>query len=126
MEQCYRHFEYKEYLGSLLIFTLLFHETPLSLAKDPWVGDIRQYGYMVGIGLVQNQQTKEPFPMIDRIGHHVGLTARTLGLLIRPIGNTMILMPPLSATLQELQQMTDILKVAISVVRASKNTEYKL
>jgi adenosylmethionine-8-amino-7-oxononanoate aminotransferase len=101
-------------------------DSPLSLAKDPWVGDIRQCGYMVGIGLVQNQQTKEPFPMIDRIGHHVGLTARTLGLLIRPIGNTMILMPPLSATLQELQQMTDILKVAISVVRASKNTEYKL
>jgi len=64
--------------------------------------------------------------MIERIGHHVGLTARTLGLLIRPIGNTMILMPPLSATLQELKQMVDILKVAISVVRASKNTEYKL
>jgi len=97
-----------------------------TLADDPWVGDIRQCGYMVGIELVQNQHTKEPFPVTDRIGHRVGLAARTLGLLIRPIGNTMILMPPLSASLQELQQMVDILKVAISVVRASKNTEYKL
>ena len=97
-----------------------------TLATDPWVGDIRQYGYMVGIELVQNQQTKEPFPMIDRIGHRVGLTARTLGLLIRPIGNTMILMPPLSASLQELKQMVDILRIAISVVRASQTTEYKL
>ncbi len=78
---------------------------------------------MVGIELVQNQQTKEPFPMTDRIGHRVEVTARTLGLLIRPIGNTMILMPPLSATLQELQQMVGILKVAISVVRASKSVE---
>ena len=97
-----------------------------TLATDPWVGDIRQCGYMVGIELVQNQQTKEPFPMIDRIGHRVGLTARTLGLLIRPIGNTMILMPPLSASLQELQQMVDILKVAIATVRASKAAEHKL
>jgi adenosylmethionine-8-amino-7-oxononanoate aminotransferase len=96
------------------------------LAKDPWVGDIRQCGYMVGIELVQNPDTKEPFPMTDRIGHRVGLAARTLGLLIRPIGNTMILMPPLSASLKELRQMVDILKIAISVVRASKNTEHKL
>jgi len=94
-----------------------------TLTDDPWVGDIRQCGYMVGIELVKNQHTKEPFPMSDRIGHRVGFTARTLGLLIRPIGNTMILMPPLSASLKELQQMVDILKVAISIVRASKPVE---
>jgi adenosylmethionine-8-amino-7-oxononanoate aminotransferase len=94
-----------------------------TLASDPWVGDIRQCGYMVGIELVQNQQTKAPFSVIDRIGHRVTLTARTLGLLIRPIGNTMILMPPLSSTVQELKQMVDIIKVAISVVRASKSTD---
>jgi len=94
-----------------------------TLASDPWVGDIRQCGYMVGIELVQNQQTKAPFSVFDRIGHRVTLTARTLGLLIRPIGNTMILMPPLSATVQELKQMVDIIKIAISVVRASKNVD---
>ena len=94
-----------------------------TLANDPWVGDIRQCGYMVGIELVQNQQTKAPFSVIDRIGHRVTLTARTLGLLIRPIGNTMILMPPLSATVQELKQMVDIIKIAISVVRASKSVD---
>ena len=93
------------------------------LANDPWVGDIRQCGYMVGIELVQNKVDKAPFPAIDRIGHRVGLTARSLGLLIRPIGNTMILMPPLSATLKELKQMVDILSVAISLVRASYSPE---
>ncbi len=94
-----------------------------TLANDPWIGDIRQRGYMVGIELVQNPKTKEPFPVIDRIGHRVTLAARALGLLIRPIGNTIILMPPLSATLQELKQMVDIIKVAISVVRASTSSE---
>jgi len=96
-----------------------------TLADDPWVGDIRQCGYMVGIELVQNPQSKEPFLIIDRIGHRVAIAARALGLLIRPIGNTMILMPPLSATLQELKQMVDILKVAISVVRASQSAGEK-
>jgi adenosylmethionine-8-amino-7-oxononanoate aminotransferase len=97
-----------------------------TLATDPWVGDIRQCGYMVGIELVQNQHSKEPFPLMNRIGHQVGLASRALGLLIRPIGNTMILMPPLSATLQELKQMVDILAVAISVVRASKDSKNDL
>ena len=96
-----------------------------TLICDPWVGDIRQCGYMVGIELVQSQKTKEPFPAIGRMGHRVTLAARALGLLIRPIGNTIILMPPLSATLQELKQMVDIIKIAISVVRASTNAEQK-
>ncbi len=94
-----------------------------ALADDPWVGDIRQCGYMVGIELIQDRQKKTPFPVGDRIGHQVAMAARTLGLLIRPINQTMVLMPPLSATIQELQQMVDILKIAISLVRASKKSE---
>lgn len=90
-----------------------------SLADDPWVGDIRQCGYMVGIELVQDQSQKIPFPASDRIGHKIAMTARALGLLIRPIGTIMILMPPLSATIKELEQMVAILKLAISVTRAS-------
>ena len=92
-----------------------------SLADDPWVGDIRQCGYMVGIELVQDKNQKFLFPGSDRIGQKIAMTARTLGLLVRPIGTVMILMPPLSATVKELDQMVAILKLAISVVRASVN-----
>ena len=106
--------------------TLNFSAFLKTLANDPWVGDIRQSGFMVGIELVQNQQTKAPFSVLDRIGHRVTFTARTLGLLIRPIGDTIILMPPLSATVQELKQMVDIITVAISVVRASNNEDKTL
>ncbi len=94
-----------------------------TLSTDPWVGDIRQCGYMVGIELVQDPHTKKPFPLSHRIGHHVTLAARALGLLIRPIGNTLILMPPLSTSLKELKQMIDIIKVAIPLVRASHNSK---
>jgi len=96
-----------------------------SLADDPWVGDIRQCGYMVGIELVQDKNQKNPFPASDRIGQKIAITARTLGLLIRPIGTIMILMPPLSATMKELNQMVAILKLAISVVRASRESSSK-
>ncbi|MDH4195096.1 MAG: aminotransferase class III-fold pyridoxal phosphate-dependent enzyme, partial [Nitrospirota bacterium] len=96
-----------------------------SLADDPWVGDIRQCGYMVGIELVQDKNQKNPFPASDRIGQKIAMTARTLGLLIRPIGTIMILMPPLSATMKELNQMVAILKLSISVVRASHESSSK-
>ena len=93
-----------------------------SLAEDPWVGDIRQCGYMVGIELVQDKHQKTLFPVADRLGQKITMTARTLGLLVRPIGTIMILMPPLSATMKELHQMVAILKLAISVVRASRGS----
>jgi adenosylmethionine-8-amino-7-oxononanoate aminotransferase len=97
-----------------------FRQILQSLADDPWVGDIRQCGYMVGIELVQDKEHKSPFPVTDRIGQKITLTARTLGLLLRPIGSILILMPPLSATTKELAQMVAILKLAVSVVRASR------
>jgi adenosylmethionine---8-amino-7-oxononanoate aminotransferase len=93
-----------------------------SIEDDPWVGNIRQCGYMVGIELVQDKTTKTPFPASEDIGRKITTTARTLGLLIRPIGTIMILLPPLSATVKELRQMVAILKLAISVVRASKSS----
>jgi adenosylmethionine---8-amino-7-oxononanoate aminotransferase len=96
-----------------------------SLVDDPWVGDIRQCGYMVGIELVQDKKRKTFFPASDRIGQKITLTARRLGLLIRPIGTILILMPPLSATVKELEQMVAILKLAIAVVRASKESSFK-
>ncbi len=74
---------------------------------------------MVGIELVQQKSKKIPFPASERIGQKIAMTARTLGMLIRPIGTIMILMPPLSASVKELEQMVSILKLAISVVRSS-------
>ena len=92
------------------------------LREDPWVGDIRQCGYMIGIELVEDRDSKNPFPPSERIGYRIGEQAKILGLLIRPIRDILILMPPLSATLQELQQMVDILTLAIALVRAKRTS----
>ncbi len=88
------------------------------LADLPLVGDIRQCGMMVSIELVRNKTTHEAIPLQARIGHRVAMEARRRGLLLRPIGNVMVLMPPLSVTPRELQRMTKILQGAIMRVHA--------
>ena len=83
------------------------------MKQIPIVGDIRQRGFMVGIELVRNTSTREPFPLKARIGHRVAMEARKQGLLLRPIGNVIILMPPLSASQGELKRMLEILAAAM-------------
>ena len=84
-----------------------------SLAGLPHVGDIRQCGFMVGIELVQDRPTKTPYPLERRIGHRVAQACRLRGLLLRPLGNVMALVPPLSISDRELTAMIAILHSAI-------------
>jgi len=72
------------------------------------VGDIRQLGMMVGIELVLDKATKEEYPFEDRIGTKVIGEARRNGLIIRPLGNVIVLMPPLSVSQHELSEMLSI------------------
>jgi adenosylmethionine-8-amino-7-oxononanoate aminotransferase len=80
------------------------------------VGDIRQIGLIAGIELVKNRETKAPYPLAERVGMRVGEEAHMLGLLIRPLGNIIVLMPPLSTTTKELRQMMEIVTKAIRAV----------
>jgi len=81
-----------------------------------YVGDVRQKGMMVGIELVENKETKEPFPVEYNIPHRIVLEARRNGLIIRPLGNVMILMPILSMSLSELKEVLNITCAAIRKV----------
>lgn len=80
------------------------------------VGDIRQLGLMVGIELVQDRQSRRPYPLEDKIGHRVTLAARRRGVILRPLGDVIVLMPPLSITPDELSTLTRVAWEAIRVV----------
>jgi len=80
------------------------------------VGDIRQKGLMVGIELVRAKQTKEPYTLEENMGHQVILEARRHGLIIRPLGNVIVLMPILAMSEEELQQVISITYQAIKTV----------
>jgi adenosylmethionine-8-amino-7-oxononanoate aminotransferase len=72
------------------------------LGRLPFVGDVRQRGLMVGIELVRDRETREPFDSADRIGHLVCMAVRKRGVILRPLGDTVVLMPPLSVTPEEI------------------------
>ena len=79
----------------------------------PAVGDIRQKGLMVGIELVADRKKKTPFPMEAKVGLKIVLEARKRGVIIRPLGDVMVLMPPLSTTKEELKKLTQVICPAI-------------
>ncbi len=83
------------------------------MAEHPHVGDIRQRGLMVGLELVADKGSRESFPPARRTGHRVILAARQLGAILRPLGDVIVLMPPLCITPEELDTLCDITYEAI-------------
>jgi adenosylmethionine-8-amino-7-oxononanoate aminotransferase len=80
------------------------------------VGDIRQRGLMVGIELVRDRKTKEEYAYQDRIGHRVAIATRKRELMLRPLGNVIVLMPPLSIAPAEIDFLVDGVREAIREV----------
>ncbi len=104
--------------------TILKMKNKISLLKKslgpvmqfPHVGDVRQKGFMAGIELVKNKKTKEPYPIEKRTAWEVCSRARDKGVLIRPLGDVIVLMPPLSISQQELKNLLRITAEAITEV----------
>ena len=86
------------------------------LAGHRHVGEIRQRGLMVGVELVRDRATKAEYDYALRVGHQVCLAARPLGALLRPLGNVVVLMPPLAMTEAQLAELTAITRTAIEQV----------
>jgi adenosylmethionine-8-amino-7-oxononanoate aminotransferase len=73
----------------------------------PHVGEIRQRGLMIGIELVRDRATAEPYPYQAAIGAKVCRAARAHGVLLRPLGSVIVLMPPLSIAPDEIHLLVD-------------------
>jgi len=71
------------------------------------VGDIRQAGFMVGIELVEDRKTKEPYPLEKKMGIRVIEEARKRKTILRPLGNVIVLMPPLAIPNPVLGELID-------------------
>ncbi len=72
------------------------------------VGDVRQAGAMIGIELVRDKGTKEPFEAREKIGVRVIERARKKGAILRPLGSVIVLMPPLGMSEKEIGRLLDI------------------
>jgi adenosylmethionine-8-amino-7-oxononanoate aminotransferase len=85
---------------------LAAHVEPL-----PAVAGIRRRGVMTGIQLTD-------FPLEARMGHQVTLAARARGAIVRPLGDVVVLMPPLSIADGELERLVQITGEAIAEATA--------
>lgn len=109
-------FEEEDVLGRLQPLIARLQDGLESMRDLPHVGDIRNCGVMTGIELVRDTATGEPYDPALKIGHRVILEARRNGLIIRPLGNVIIFMPPLSITKEEIDAMIGITTRAINEI----------
>lgn len=73
------------------------------LADHRWVGDVRCLGLIAAIELVADKQHQTPFPWAERRGHQVCQAALKQGVWMRPLGNVIVVMPPLCATAEHIE-----------------------
>jgi adenosylmethionine---8-amino-7-oxononanoate aminotransferase len=83
------------------------------LQDHPHVGEVRQKGIMIGIELVADRETQRPFPAERRTGHLVTLAARRMGVIIRPLGDVVVLMPAPAMPVELIDQLCDVVFAAI-------------
>ncbi len=86
-------------------------ETALQrLWKHPQIGDIRRAGLVAGIELVKNWRTRQPYPLSEQAGIRVCHAMSQRGILTRPIGNIIVLMPIYTMT----QKQVDTIIAALA------------
>jgi adenosylmethionine-8-amino-7-oxononanoate aminotransferase len=76
-------------------------------ARHPHVGDIRQWGLMAGVELVEDRAYRRPYSYSQLVGARAARAARRAGALIRPLGDVIVFMPPLSITEAEIDLLLD-------------------
>jgi adenosylmethionine-8-amino-7-oxononanoate aminotransferase len=80
------------------------------------VAEVRSRGFMVGIDLGEHD------PAL-RMGHRVTLAARQRGAIVRPLGDTVVLVPPLSISERDLAQLLEIVAESIEATCGASPAE---
>lgn len=88
-------------------------QTLLGRLPGRFIGDIRTRGLIAGIELVADKPSKTPFPPSEAVGASVCRRVRDFGVLLRPLGDVVVLMPPLSISLDQLDDLFSALSTAL-------------
>jgi len=86
-------FEENRVLENVQVTSMRIAERLAVLRDHPHVGEVRQRGVMIGIELVRDRDGLIPFETELRLGHQVTLAARRRGVILRPLGDVVVLMP---------------------------------
>lgn len=78
-----------------------------ALRDHPHVGDVRQLGLIAAVELVRDKASKQPYPWGEKRGFRVCEVARRHGVWLRPLGNVIVIMPPLAISLEQIDRIVD-------------------
>jgi adenosylmethionine-8-amino-7-oxononanoate aminotransferase len=90
------------------------------IARLPHVGHVRRCGMIAAVELVQDVESKKPYPWQERRGAKVCDHALTEGVWIRPLGDVVVLMPPLAISLEQIDLIAEA--VEHGIVAATKES----
>jgi adenosylmethionine-8-amino-7-oxononanoate aminotransferase len=93
-----------------------YSESMKRLAQLEHVGSVRYRGLMGGVELVKDKKTKKSYPIEKRIGYQVIMAARKEGVILRPLGDVIVLMPPLAVSREELDLLFNATEKAVRKV----------
>jgi adenosylmethionine---8-amino-7-oxononanoate aminotransferase len=110
---CLEIFEREKTLEDLVPKIRMLERWLEEVSVLPLVGNVRNMGFMAGVELVRDKHSKEPFAWEEKMGWKVACAALDMGVFIRPLGNVIVIMPPLAISSETLGQMLTVLKAAI-------------
>ena len=106
-------FEKEDVLNSIKPRIEFLKEWLIKVGSHPHVGQARGLGLMAGVELVKDKRKRSAYPWEERMGWKMALRCLDKGLFIRPLGNVLVIMPPLSISKENLERMLGIIKEAI-------------
>lgn len=106
-------FEENKVIDSLGKKIALVDEVFNAMTDLPFVGDARHVGLMGGIEIVRDKSTKESFPYEKGLGAKLCMAMRSAGAMIRPLGDVVVLMPPVAIDIETLTELLNIIRAAI-------------
>ncbi len=111
-------FEKNDLLGEVSRKSKVLRDLLEPLKSLPHVGDVRQKGVMVGIELVSDVTTREPFDPRKRIGSEICRRIRPHGVILRPLGDVIVLIPPLAMGVEDLKRIVNAIQEEVGNLRS--------
>ena len=88
------------------------------IAKNPNIGELRGVGFMWALEAVKDKATKTPFDGSLSVSERIANTCTDLGLICRPLGQSIVLCPPFILTEAQMDEMFEKLEAALKKVFA--------
>jgi adenosylmethionine-8-amino-7-oxononanoate aminotransferase len=109
-------FDDERVLERMAASVVRLHERLADLRNHPHVGDVRGLGLMAGIELVADRAGPTPYDPAEARGMRACLAARRHGALLRPLGDVVVIMPPLCTSPTEIDRLCDAAEAGIREV----------